>query len=166
MGSKVPSLNPFYRRNSQGLEEEQIAWKPMQKERLQLRNFGLSALFLKTACGAKALGEGEEGGREADGRKARELTEGQSRVYCWLSAGWKTDKLDGAMVLEKQKPEESGGPDGTKRQDHRLWGWESWKNRVLWSADDVSQVEMRENDGLEPKMRVSREQRWTPPGGV
>lgn len=60
----------------------------------------------------------------------------------------------------------TGGPDGTKRQDHRLWGWESWKNRGLWSADDVNQVEMNENDGPEPKMRISREQGWTPPGGI
>lgn len=40
------------------------------------------------------------------GRKARELTEGQSRVDCWLSAGRRRNKLDGAMVLGKQKPEE------------------------------------------------------------
>lgn len=60
------------------------------------------------------------------------------------------------MVLGKQKHEESGGPDGTKRQDHRLWGWESWKNRGLWSADDLSQVEMNENDGPEPKMSQQR----------
>lgn len=59
----------------------------MQKERLQLRNFGLSALLLKTVCGAKALGEGEEGGREADGRKARQLTEGQSRVVPVVPGG-------------------------------------------------------------------------------
>lgn len=71
-----------------------------------MRNFGLSALLLKTDCGAKALGEGEDGGQEADGRKARELTEGQSRVDCWLSAGRRRNKLDSTMVLGKQKPEE------------------------------------------------------------
>lgn len=86
-------------------------------QKYKLRNLDLSALLLKTVGGVKAL---EERGREADGRKTRELTEGQSRVDCRLSAGQRTNKLDGAMVLGKQKHEESGGPDGTERQDHRL----------------------------------------------